>query len=128
MKIVLVRVSLRSQTTRRILFFFLMIRRPPRSTLFPYTTLFRSAIEQQQGQEDDEEPADHGAECTAAARHGRDTWASYIGKVPWRGASGPIGGRPPPSWLPAPTRQTHPPTNNHAPPSPPPPPPPPRGP
>src|SRR5438874_11806811 len=25
-----------------ILFFFLMIRRPPRSTLFPYTTLFRS--------------------------------------------------------------------------------------
>src|SRR6266481_9895357 len=26
----------------RYLFFFLMIRRPPRSTLFPYTTLFRS--------------------------------------------------------------------------------------
>src|SRR5256885_3652762 len=25
-------------------FFFLMIRRPPRSTLFPYTTLFRSVI------------------------------------------------------------------------------------
>src|SRR3712207_2412716 len=25
-----------------IMFFFLMIRRPPRSTLFPYTTLFRS--------------------------------------------------------------------------------------
>src|SRR2546428_13949205 len=29
------------------LFFFLMIRRPPRSTLFPYTTLFRSACEGQ---------------------------------------------------------------------------------
>src|SRR5256884_990933 len=28
-----------------LLFFFLMIRRPPRSTLFPYTTLFRSALE-----------------------------------------------------------------------------------
>src|SRR2546429_8633555 len=28
-----------------ILFFFLMIRRPPRSTLFPYTTLFRSHYE-----------------------------------------------------------------------------------
>src|SRR2546430_8749442 len=28
--------------TRFFLFFFLMIRRPPRSTLFPYTTLFRS--------------------------------------------------------------------------------------
>src|SRR5256886_2047827 len=27
---------------RCCLFFFLMIRRPPRSTLFPYTTLFRS--------------------------------------------------------------------------------------
>src|SRR5437870_8366917 len=27
------------------LFFFLMIRRPPRSTLFPYTTLFRSLTE-----------------------------------------------------------------------------------
>src|SRR5436305_5021730 len=26
-----------------IVFFFLMIRRPPRSTLFPYTTLFRSS-------------------------------------------------------------------------------------
>src|SRR6266480_1518993 len=26
-----------------VAFFFLMIRRPPRSTLFPYTTLFRSA-------------------------------------------------------------------------------------
>src|SRR5206468_11491856 len=25
-------------------FFFLMIRRPPRSTLFPYTTLFRSSV------------------------------------------------------------------------------------
>src|SRR3712207_9057862 len=28
------------------IFFFLMIRRPPRSTLFPYTTLFRSLGEQ----------------------------------------------------------------------------------
>src|SRR3989441_6051155 len=28
-----------------LLFFFLMIRRPPRSTLFPYTTLFRSGVE-----------------------------------------------------------------------------------
>src|SRR3989442_3146852 len=30
------------RTCRRLFFFFLMIRRPPRSTLFPYTTLFRS--------------------------------------------------------------------------------------
>src|SRR5258708_36999176 len=27
-----------------LIFFFLMIRRPPRSTLFPYTTLFRSLV------------------------------------------------------------------------------------
>src|SRR2546426_8500986 len=31
------------------LIFFLMIRRPPRSTLFPYTTLFRSVLEGQVG-------------------------------------------------------------------------------
>src|SRR3712207_4648554 len=31
--------------SRTFYFFFLMIRRPPRSTLFPYTTLFRSAAE-----------------------------------------------------------------------------------
>src|SRR5215813_15171608 len=30
-----------------LFFFFLMIRRPPRSTLFPYTTLFRSRLGQQ---------------------------------------------------------------------------------
>src|SRR3712207_8177476 len=28
-----------------LVFFFLMIRRPPRSTLFPYTTLFRSQVD-----------------------------------------------------------------------------------
>src|SRR5256885_12026878 len=40
--------STRSQHDSRYVFsffFFLMIRRPPRSTLFPYTTLFRSGIE-----------------------------------------------------------------------------------
>src|SRR2546429_1555396 len=33
---------MKSRDTQLKLFFFLMIRRPPRSTLFPYTTLFRS--------------------------------------------------------------------------------------
>src|SRR5689334_24169276 len=33
------------------MFFFLMIRRPPRSTLFPYTTLFRSPDHRERGQE-----------------------------------------------------------------------------
>src|SRR3712207_1588256 len=36
-------VWLYSISSHREFFFFLMIRRPPRSTLFPYTTLFRSA-------------------------------------------------------------------------------------
>src|SRR5438477_12950408 len=35
------------------LFFFLMIRRPPRSTLFPYTTLFRSKLRRSTERADD---------------------------------------------------------------------------
>src|SRR5205809_1976257 len=34
-------------------FFFLMIRRPPRSTLFPYTTLFRSRVRGEHADWDD---------------------------------------------------------------------------
>src|SRR2546430_17128213 len=51
-----------------LFFFFLMIRRPPRSTLFPYTTLFRSCggardrrgdqAGQEQGQPDQDAQAD----------------------------------------------------------------------
>src|SRR2546427_12820696 len=37
-------ISILSPTFRFYFFFFLMIRRPPRSTLFPYTTLFRSMV------------------------------------------------------------------------------------
>src|SRR5207249_5558663 len=36
--------SISEPLTNHPLFFFLLIRRPPRSTLFPYTTLFRSNI------------------------------------------------------------------------------------
>src|SRR5438477_6112781 len=43
-----------------LVFFFLMIRRPPRSTLFPYTTLFRSCPNG-----DAELSADGGAHCVA---------------------------------------------------------------
>src|SRR2546428_13167214 len=38
------RVSQTFGVLRPCSFFFLMIRRPPRSTLFPYTTLFRSVL------------------------------------------------------------------------------------
>src|ERR1039457_7524935 len=40
--------SVLASTLYIIIFFFLMIRRPPRSTLFPYTTLFRSTMDQEQ--------------------------------------------------------------------------------
>src|SRR5256885_16863486 len=39
-------LSIDYHTRHTLLFFFLMIRRPPKSTLFPYTTLFRSTTEQ----------------------------------------------------------------------------------
>src|SRR2546429_10007133 len=49
-------------------FFFLMIRRPPRSTLFPYTTLFRSLILNF--------PPDHATEQNPCnrSRHQRDRY------------------------------------------------------
>src|SRR5436190_13638372 len=37
-------IYFRADRCLRFYFFFLMIRRPPRSTLFPYTTLFRSVV------------------------------------------------------------------------------------
>src|SRR2546430_4134088 len=40
-----INVSQRAAPTCTLIFFFLMIRRPPRSTLFPYTTLFRSSLQ-----------------------------------------------------------------------------------
>src|SRR2546430_5311658 len=40
-----------------LFFFFLMIRRPPRSTLFPYTTLFRSPLDEVDGLPDLRVPA-----------------------------------------------------------------------
>src|SRR2546423_3460157 len=52
-----------------LIFFFLMIRRPPRSTLFPYTTLFRSSPDVQLrtrppalGQPHQRQHADHDAD------------------------------------------------------------------
>src|SRR5437016_12387408 len=55
-------------------FFFLMIRRPPRSTLFPYTTLFRSRIQSilqfRKGKHAREIAEDYcaGGDCFAEAR------------------------------------------------------------
>src|SRR5215217_8615429 len=49
-------------------FFFLMIRRPPRSTLFPYTTLFRS------GRPTLSPPAADGNRASAASRSPSSDW------------------------------------------------------
>src|SRR3712207_9505723 len=49
-------------------FFFLMIRRPPRSTLFPYTTLFRSELAREIGA---------GEVITSASRAGYPGQAGY---------------------------------------------------
>src|SRR5258706_12394857 len=43
-----------------LLFFFLMIRQPPRSTLFPYTTLFRSQKQRHEGIRPSAQAADRG--------------------------------------------------------------------
>src|SRR2546427_1820452 len=48
-------------------FFFLMIRRPPRSTLFPYTTLFRSHRHDRE-----QRGAPHAVDCTAGERDPSD--------------------------------------------------------
>src|SRR3712207_7206058 len=56
-------------------FFFLMIRRPPRSTLFPYTTLFRSAASAAPVLEDRRVPLDRTQRAAAAhfSRSRRET-------------------------------------------------------
>src|SRR5215471_21148514 len=56
------------------MFFFLMIRRPPRSTLFPYTTLFRSAQRPPRGPRCT--PVASPARCAPAASHARDSGRS----------------------------------------------------
>src|SRR3712207_7352765 len=59
--------------------FFLMIRRPPRSTLFPYTTLFRS------------EPR---REVPVAGRDEGEALALPVNDEPGRGGLHPAGGEP----------------------------------
>src|SRR3712207_7307199 len=63
-----------------ITFFFLMIRRPPRSTLFPYTTLFRSVDRPVAGDLHDHLPVD--------VAEGPD---ERVGDHPVAGEPGPLG-------------------------------------
>src|SRR2546422_8860333 len=55
-----------------LFFFFLMIRRPPRSTLFPYTTLFRSQDLSTGVLEDLVSPLDRAANRHSALDHQHD--------------------------------------------------------
>src|SRR3712207_8423439 len=53
-----------------MIFFFLMIRRPPRSTLFPYTTLFRSQVVEHRGDGLGARPACQDRHREPGAAHG----------------------------------------------------------
>src|SRR3712207_7190242 len=45
-----------------------MIRRPPRSTLFPYTTLFRSRAEEPEQRHEDQQPGEDGQHAVGGQR------------------------------------------------------------
>src|SRR3954464_16103991 len=52
-----------------LVLFFLMIRRPPRSTLFPYTTLFRSRAQPVEAPADDQHGRRDGAHADRSEEH-----------------------------------------------------------
>src|SRR3712207_7049073 len=56
-------------TVQFVSFFFLMIRRPPRSTLFPYTTLFRSSGRSRSSARDVRSAALRQEQVTLLVRH-----------------------------------------------------------
>src|SRR5438045_7022973 len=60
-------------------FFFLMIRRPPRSTLFPYTTLFRSHARHGLLEAHATYCAGHGSPCIARDRKSTRLNSSHLG-------------------------------------------------
>src|SRR6266508_5999061 len=60
-------------------FFFLMIRRQPRSTLFPYTTLFRSAVQHGFRSSDDDDDVGPHQGGMDAQLHG--TCSAYVDQV-----------------------------------------------
>src|SRR3712207_8470361 len=60
------------------MFFFLMIRRPPRSTLFPYTTLFRSRASAAETSEEIAPEAIHSPPFSSIARAARSKSSASI--------------------------------------------------
>ena len=63
-----------------------MIRRPPRSTLFPYTTLFRSHVLPDCGAGHDKQHP-----LTRCTGHGKDAGGGNAGHEPIQGAEGQAG-------------------------------------
>src|SRR2546430_17277091 len=63
-------------------FFFLMIRRPPRSTLFPYTTLFRSQPAREEQEDAPDSPERAGEPAPETAEH---TLSPQMRRSPCRG-------------------------------------------
>src|SRR5258707_7286440 len=55
-----------------------MIRRPPRSTLFPYTTLFRSALSEIYHYESEEEPPPSGTPLQRITRRGLELTSTML--------------------------------------------------
>src|SRR3712207_9247878 len=69
-----------------LFFFFLMIRRPPRSTLFPYTTLFRSPRPDGGRDEPDDTTGSYALEARGALRRvaGLSTELAGVTEVEYR--------------------------------------------
>src|SRR3712207_7644982 len=69
-----------------LFFFFLMIRRPPRSTLFPYTTLFRSPRPDGGRDEPDDTTGSYALEARGALRRvaGLSTELADVTEVEYR--------------------------------------------
>src|SRR6266498_1921828 len=74
-----------------VFFFFLMIRRPPRSTLFPYTTLFRSGRGVAPAELVEGGPEPRGQRQPARGLR-RDLAADAIGEVGWHDDAGGVQG------------------------------------
>src|SRR6185312_12035849 len=68
-------------TISYLFFFFLMIRRPPRSTLFPYTTLFRSGrlhLHERVVLQIERQSSEHQDDCGCKQRHRRKLAVEHI--------------------------------------------------
>src|SRR3712207_9507538 len=70
-----------SYASGSMLFFFLMIRRPPRSTLFPYTTLFRSARAGAEGRAGDRRQGPVGRSGLHRRARARGKLAAHAGQL-----------------------------------------------